>query len=84
MEDPKSRLKELRQEITKLNDAYYNQNKSLVSDQEYDKLLKELQKLEEEHPELRSSDSPTQTVGHEVKFYFQFDFHFDFQFNFLF
>ncbi|MCS5714448.1 NAD-dependent DNA ligase LigA [Herbiconiux sp. CPCC 205716] len=49
--------------ILELRDQYYEQNASTVSDQEYDALVRQLDELEHEHPELRSQDSPTQTVG---------------------
>jgi DNA ligase (NAD+) len=39
----------------------------VISDAEYDELMRELRVLEEEHPELRSSDSPTQQVGSEAQ-----------------
>jgi DNA ligase (NAD+) len=62
---PKSRITELRSLIREYDRAYYQEAKSLVSDREYDKLFRELQDLEEAHPELRSPDSPTQRVGGE-------------------
>ncbi len=43
--------------------AYYVRNSSPLSDGQYDELEKELRALEEEHPQLRTPDSPTQTVG---------------------
>ncbi|MBY0436503.1 MAG: NAD-dependent DNA ligase LigA, partial [Cyclobacteriaceae bacterium] len=45
------------------NDLYYQKNKSEISDQEFDELLKKLQKLEEEFPQFKQPDSPTQRVG---------------------
>ncbi|HTH80898.1 MAG TPA: NAD-dependent DNA ligase LigA, partial [Ramlibacter sp.] len=42
---------------------YYVQDEPEIPDAEYDKLFRELQKIEEEHPELRTPDSPTQRVG---------------------
>lgn len=45
------------------NDLYYQKNKSEISDQEFDELLKKLQRLEEEFPQFKQPDSPTQRVG---------------------
>ncbi|MGI5825267.1 MAG: NAD-dependent DNA ligase LigA [Bacillota bacterium] len=53
----------LRSELKKLEDAYYNQDNPLVTDAEYDRLMRELQALETEYPELRRADSPTVRVG---------------------
>ncbi len=46
--------------------AYYVKDNPLVTDEEYDKLYKEVLKFEEEHPELKEIDSPTSRVGGEV------------------
>jgi DNA ligase (NAD+) len=53
----------LREEIDRANHAYYILDAPEISDPEYDRLFRELQALEEAHPELRSADSPTQRVG---------------------
>jgi len=53
----------LREEIDRANHAYYILDAPEISDPEYDRLFRELQALEEAHPELRSPDSPTQRVG---------------------
>lgn len=60
------RMKELIEKLNKYRDAYYNQTESLVSDYEYDCLFDELQRLEEKTGTILSN-SPTQTVGYEVK-----------------
>lgn len=60
------RMKELIEMLNKYRDAYYNQTESLVSDYEYDCLFDELQRLEEKTGTILSN-SPTQTVGYEVK-----------------
>ncbi len=57
------RIVRLREEIRKHDHAYYVQAKPVISDREYDKLFDELKKLEDEHPELVTPDSPTQRVG---------------------
>ncbi|HSD99161.1 MAG TPA: NAD-dependent DNA ligase LigA [Burkholderiales bacterium] len=58
-----ARVAKLRQEIERHNFQYYALNQPLISDAEYDALFRELQKLEAAHPELATSDSPTQRVG---------------------
>ena len=57
------RVEALRSEIRRLDHLYYVEATSAVSDLEYDKLLKELTKLEEANPELQREDSPTQRIG---------------------
>jgi DNA ligase (NAD+) len=54
---------QLTNRIAELRDAYYERDEVLVSDAEYDTMLKRLEELERLHPELQSQDSPTQTVG---------------------
>ena len=49
--------------ILELRDAYYEQNASLVSDADYDAMMRRLELLEHFFPELQGQDSPTQTVG---------------------
>lgn len=49
--------------ILELRDAYYEREEVLVSDEEYDRMLRRLERLERLFPELQSQDSPTQTVG---------------------
>ena len=58
-----ARAQTLRREIERHNRLYYNEAAPEVSDAEYDALFRELQALEAEHPELATSDSPTQRVG---------------------
>ena len=48
------------------NDLYYQKNKTEISDQEFDLLLKKLEHLEKEFPELKQADSPTQRVGGSI------------------
>ena len=61
--DPAKRAAGLRREIEHHNNRYYVQDDPEISDTEYDDLLRELQTLEEAHPDLRTPDSPTQRVG---------------------
>ncbi|HUR95052.1 MAG TPA: NAD-dependent DNA ligase LigA [Gemmatimonadales bacterium] len=56
----------LREQIDRANHAYYVLDAPEISDAEYDRLFRELQQLEAEHPELRSDDSPTRRVGAPV------------------
>ncbi len=61
-----TRIEELYQLIQKYNVAYYDKNESLISDYEYDVLLQELIKLEEQYPEFAKSDSPTKMISANV------------------
>ena len=58
-----SRLTELRNAIRHHEERYYIHNDPQISDEEFDRLLHELEKLEAEHPDLVTPDSPTQRVG---------------------
>lgn len=58
-----SRAAGLRERILAADHAYYVLDAPILADAEYDRLMRELQALEAEHPELRSPDSPTQRVG---------------------
>jgi DNA ligase (NAD+) len=60
---PSGRAAELRAQLHHHAHRYYTLDDPEIPDAEYDKLFRELQALETEHPELRSSDSPTQRVG---------------------
>ena len=60
---PVARIAELRQQIEDANYRYYVLDDPNLPDIDYDRLLRELQALEAEHPELASPDSPTQRVG---------------------
>ncbi len=57
------RIERLRRELDDHNYRYYVLDDPIVSDAEYDRLLRELQALEADHPELITPDSPTQRVG---------------------
>lgn len=58
-----NRMNELIDLINYHNEKYYNQDEPEISDFEYDNLMKELIKIEEENPELKRIDSPTNRVG---------------------
>ncbi|WP_206202386.1 NAD-dependent DNA ligase LigA [Thermodesulfobacterium sp. TA1] len=57
------RVKKLREEIEYHNYRYYVLDSPVISDAEYDALMRELRELEERYPELITPDSPTQRVG---------------------
>lgn len=60
-------IKELREKINYHSDRYYNQDSPEISDYEFDMMMQELKKLEKEHPELVTEDSPTKRVGGTAK-----------------
>ena len=66
VEPARQRMEQLADEIDRLNYEYYMNDRSLVSDQEFDAMLRELQDLERQYPELASPLSPTKRVGGEV------------------
>jgi DNA ligase (NAD+) len=61
--ETKKRIDELRKLINYHNHRYYVLDSPEISDAEYDKLMRELQRIEEEHPKFLTPDSPTQRVG---------------------
>jgi len=60
---PADRIRELREAIRHHEERYYIHNDPEISDEEFDRLLHELEKLEAEHPDLVTVDSPTQRVA---------------------
>lgn len=62
-EQAKKEIEKLTQSINRHNDLYYQQNRSEISDAEFDALLSKLTALEEQYPALKQPDSPTQRVG---------------------
>jgi DNA ligase (NAD+) len=62
----KKRIDQLKEQIREYDYKYYVLTQPSISDEEYDKLVKELEKLEEENPELITADSPTQRVGKDL------------------
>jgi len=64
-ESAAARIQQLREEIRHHDRKYYVDAAPEISDRDYDRLLDELKKLEAEHPELVTADSPTQRVGGE-------------------
>ena len=60
---PEERLKELRDAIRYHEECYYVRNAPEISDEQFDALLHELERLEADHPDLVTQDSPTQRVA---------------------
>ena len=65
------RIKQLREQLHRYNYAYYIEDKHLISDFEFDQLLKELQVLETQHPEFYDPNSPSMRVGGSITKNFQ-------------
>lgn len=63
MESAQILVEELRRNIDRWNYAYYVLDRPIVSDAEFDEAMRQLRRLEAEHPELETPDSPTQRVG---------------------
>ncbi len=61
-----NRIKELTELLHHYNHAYYVNNNSIVSDYEFDLLLKELEELEKKYPDLAFPNSPTTRVGGDI------------------
>ncbi|MEO6285091.1 MAG: NAD-dependent DNA ligase LigA, partial [Dyadobacter sp.] len=61
--NPEQKIQELTDQLNHYNYRYYQDSVSEISDFEFDKLLKELKALEDQYPEFRLGDSPTQRVG---------------------
>ena len=59
-------IKDIKEEIKRHNKLYYEKNQPEISDYEYDKLLAKLKKLEDEYPQYKTPDSPTQKVGSDI------------------
>ncbi len=66
LEEIKNKIEKLREEINYHNYQYYVLNKPIISDAEYDALLKELIELEKEYPQFYDENSPTQKVGSDI------------------
>ncbi len=62
-EEARARIEKLRAEINHHNYRYYVLDSPEISDAEYDDLMQELKRLEEQHPQFLTPDSPTQRVG---------------------
>lgn len=62
----KNRIADLTEQINQHNYNYYVQSAPVISDYDFDMLLKELEQLEKEHPEFASPNSPTKRVGGDI------------------
>src|SRR5437773_10782149 len=60
---PEERIRELRKAIRHHEECYYILNAPEIADEAFDRLLHELERLEEENPDLLTTDSPTQRVA---------------------
>ncbi|HEU25029.1 MAG TPA: NAD-dependent DNA ligase LigA, partial [Mesoaciditoga lauensis] len=65
-DEVRSKVEKLRKEIEYHNYRYYTLNDPVITDYEYDMLVKELQNLEEKYPSLKSQNSPTQRIGSKI------------------
>ncbi|MBX2966431.1 MAG: NAD-dependent DNA ligase LigA [Cyclobacteriaceae bacterium] len=74
-EQARKEIEKLTNEINYHNDLYYQKHKSKISDFEFDQLLDTLIKLEQQFPELKQPDSPTQRVGGTITKEFQTVYH---------
>jgi len=61
------KIQELRKTLEYHIEQYYNQDNPIITDYEYDQIMQELKKLEQENPQFITPDSPTQKVGGSVK-----------------
>jgi len=61
--NPEERIRELREAIRHHEECYYIRNAPEISDEAFDRLLHELERLEQDHPDLITTDSPTQRVA---------------------
>ncbi|CAM4127909.1 MULTISPECIES: NAD-dependent DNA ligase LigA [Helcobacillus] len=64
--EARARIDELRAQLAEARSAYYEDDEPIMADAQYDELERELKALEEENPELKSEESPTETVGGAV------------------
>ena len=69
--DPSLQIADLRQQLEAHAHRYYVLDEPSIPDVQYDRLMRELQELEEAHPHLRTPDSPTQRVGGQAQSSFQ-------------
>lgn len=63
--EKKKRIARIRRQLAQANVDYYAQDNPTLLDSEYDRLFRELEALEGQYPQLKTSDSPTQRVGEE-------------------
>ncbi|PKM74149.1 MAG: DNA ligase (NAD(+)) LigA [Firmicutes bacterium HGW-Firmicutes-16] len=68
--DTNAEIEKLREDLRHHSKAYYDEDAPVISDFEYDAMMRRLIELEEQFPELKSSDSPTQRVGGKASLQF--------------
>ncbi|MBO4849714.1 MAG: NAD-dependent DNA ligase LigA [Prevotella sp.] len=66
MTQEQQKILQLRKELHEHNHRYYVLNQPIISDQEFDLMMHQLQDLESKHPEMADSNSPTQRVGSDI------------------
>ena len=71
----RERIEKLRQELEQHNYNYYVANAPVISDREFDTMMKELERLEQEHPEFDDELSPTHRVGSDLTKGFEQHYH---------
>ena len=64
--DVQATIEQLRSEIVYHNQRYHQLDQPEISDADYDQLVRRLQELEQQNPELVTADSPTQQVGFQI------------------
>ena len=63
IDDARAKIEELKSEIEKNNKLYYEEDNPIISDYDYDMMMRQLLSLEEQYPELKTADSPSNRVG---------------------
>ena len=63
IDDVRAKIEELKSEIEKNNKLYYEEDNPIISDYDYDMMMRQLLSLEEQYPELKTADSPSNRVG---------------------
>ncbi len=66
MGNVQERIKKLTEQLVRYNKNYYEEDAPVISDREYDEMLKELKRLEDSYPALKIKNSPTEHVGGKV------------------
>ena len=63
IDEARVKIEELKAEIEKNNKLYYEDDNPIISDYDYDMMMRQLISLEEKYPELKTPDSPSNRVG---------------------
>src|SRR5436190_6708042 len=75
VEQAQKEIKHLTEKVNHHNNLYYLENRTEISDYDFDQLLEKLIKLEEQFPQLKLPDSPTQRVGGTITKEFKTVYH---------